>query len=268
MFRASNVEYEYDTPTDQHFIDESGECIDQGGIHIVRYHVDDDASVLLHCHGNNVNLSVRQYMIDLAKIFGLNLILFDYHGYGKSHGTTSVKHLRADALAAYRYTASIYDANKIIIYAESLGGFLGSWLASKYKCSKLIVVSGFSSIEDMMLCSGVSQFLVFPFAIILRISGDTLPTKTMLKNVKVPTLIVHSAEDTIISYRNALINFKNCGSKKKKLMKITGGHANPIFKPEQVRDLLKFLGVDLKLITDKKIDGVLDVLSKVDMNGC
>ncbi len=267
MFKESNVEYEHEIPTEELFINMDGESVDEGdGIHIMRFHIKDNGPIILHCHGNNANLTTRQYMIDLCKIFNVNLILFDYHGFGRSNGSVSSKYLRPDALAAYKYTTSIYDAKRIIIWGESLGATMAAWLASQYKCNKLIIVSGFSSIEDMILCSGISHFIVFPFAMITRISADTLPTKDMLKKVSVPTLIIHSTEDTVISYRNSIINFKKYGSTRKKMIKIKGDHSCPKFEADQVRDLLRFIEIRSELITIGKINEVVEVLNNVDMN--
>src|SRR3954470_19942334 len=60
---------------------------------------------LLICHGNAGNLSEFERPAHYAALreLGLNLLAFDYRGYGESGGTASEQGLYRDADAAYRY---------------------------------------------------------------------------------------------------------------------------------------------------------------------
>nr|QBK93811.1 MAG: fermentation-respiration switch protein [Pithovirus LCPAC406] len=276
VFRQSSVIFEIEFPSEELFITDEGistgediNAIDflksKEGIHIMRYHINNDSPVILHCHGNNANLSARQYMVSLSKVFNLNLIIFDYHGFGLSSDSVSVKHLRRDTLAAYRYTISYYHPSDIIIWGESLGGTVASWLASEYECSRLILVSAFSSLDDMMLTSELSYFVTMPFAVIVRLTSDPLSTKRYLKNVTVPTLIIHSSEDQIISPKSAMINFKSLRCKKK-MIKIKGDHQTPRFSYANVETLLRFISIDHDLITPERIRMSISILNSIDMS--
>ncbi len=285
IFRQSSVVFEIEYPSEELFITDEGistgevfseknnETSDhptinysKHGIHIARYHISDDSQVILHCHGNNANLSARQYMVSLSKIFNLNLIIFDYHGFGCSCDSVSSKHLRRDTLAAYKYTLSHYHPSDIILWGESLGGSMAAWLASEYECSKLILVSVFSSLDDMMLTSDLPYFVTIPFSIIIRLTSDPLPTKKYLKNVTIPTLIIHSSEDQIISPKNAMINFKALKNVEKKLIKIRGDHPTPRFSFDNVKTLLRFINMDHDLITPERIRMAISTLNSIDMS--
>nr|QBK93057.1 MAG: fermentation-respiration switch protein [Pithovirus LCPAC403] len=267
IFKESSIVYEIELPSEELYITEEGISTDrETGIHVMRYHIDDNSFVVLHCHGNNANLTARQYMVSLTKIFRLNLIIFDYHGYGQSSDSVSTKHLRKDTLAAYRYAVTLYSPDNIVIWGESLGGSLASWLASENECSKLVLVSAFSSLDDMMMCSDVSCFITIPFSVIVRLTADPLPTKKYLKNVTAPTLIIHSPTDRIVNSKNAMINFKSCKSHTKKFVKIRGDHCSPKFNYNNVETLLRFIDVDASLITSKRINKAIEVLNSIDMS--
>ena len=57
--------------------------------------------VILFCHGNAGNISHRLDNIRLLLEQGLQVFIFDYRGYGQSHGRPSEKGLYRDGLAAY-----------------------------------------------------------------------------------------------------------------------------------------------------------------------
>nr|QBK92713.1 MAG: fermentation-respiration switch protein [Pithovirus LCPAC401] len=268
--------FEIEFPSEELFITDEGFITNEDintinplkskeGIHIMRYHISDDSPVILHCHGNNANLSARQYMVSLSKVFNLNLIIFDYHGFGLSSDSVSIKHLRRDTLAAYKYAISYYHPSDIIIWGESLGGTVAAWLASEYECSRLILVSAFSSLDDMMLTSELSYFVTIPFSVIVRLTSDPLPTKKYLKNITVPTLIIHSAEDQIISPKNAMINFKSLKCEKK-MIKIRGDHPTPRFSYDNVETLLRFININQNFITSERIRMSISILNSIDMS--
>ena len=54
---------------------------------------------------------------------GLNILIIDYRGYGKSRGQPSEAGIYKDAVAAYDYllTRQDIDRSRIIGYGESLG---------------------------------------------------------------------------------------------------------------------------------------------------
>ena len=60
----------------------------------------------------------------LYRTCDINILLFDYRGYGKSTGTPSESGLYADAQAVYDYVRRRNDLNqeRIIVFGRSLGG--------------------------------------------------------------------------------------------------------------------------------------------------
>lgn len=60
----------------------------------------------------------------LYRVCNINIVLFDYRGYGKSTGSPSENGLYTDALAVYDYVRKRQDINqeKIFLFGRSLGG--------------------------------------------------------------------------------------------------------------------------------------------------
>jgi fermentation-respiration switch protein FrsA (DUF1100 family) len=60
----------------------------------------------------------------LYRACNINILLFDYRGYGKSTGSPSEAGLYTDALAVYDYVRKRNDLNqeKIFLFGRSLGG--------------------------------------------------------------------------------------------------------------------------------------------------
>ena len=56
---------------------------------------------ILFFHGNSFNISRYRYMINVCKSQGINLLLVDYRGYGKSGGMPSLKGICTDGCTAF-----------------------------------------------------------------------------------------------------------------------------------------------------------------------
>ena len=107
--------------------------------------------VLLWCHGNAGNIIHR--LENLASLYriGLSVFLFDYRGYGRSHGSPSEPGLYQDALAAYEYLTKIREMppERIVLFGRSLGAAVAGLVASQRPAAGLILESSFPSVEAL-----------------------------------------------------------------------------------------------------------------------
>ena len=71
----------------------------------------------------------------------INILLFDYRGYGKSTGTPSESGLYIDAQAVYDYVRQRTDLNqeKIVFFGRSLGGGVALHLGKSIISIKIII---------------------------------------------------------------------------------------------------------------------------------
>jgi uncharacterized protein len=89
-------------------------------------------ATLILSHGNAGNISHRLAKLRIVHDLGLNVLLYDYRGYGRSEGTPNEKGLYADVQAAYDFVVKEKNipAEQIVAYGESLGGPVAAHLAA------------------------------------------------------------------------------------------------------------------------------------------
>jgi len=146
-------------------------------------------------HGNGGNISHRLQIMAMFLLKRINVLAYDYQGYGRSEGTPSIPGILNDGRAAYDYLVTKQQVNpaKIILFGESLGGAVAARLGKEKESAALILQSSFSSLSHV-----AGQKLMF-----LRLYPDfcypdSLDTAAILKNYKKPLLIVHGAVDQVV----------------------------------------------------------------------
>ncbi len=95
---------------------------------------DEKAPTVICCLGNAM---IFEKAFPITKFYikqGINIMLFNYGGYGNSEGTPSVQSTYADVEAAYHYlkTEKQIPDKRIIVHGVSIGGGPATHLASLY----------------------------------------------------------------------------------------------------------------------------------------
>ena len=110
-----------------------------------------DAPWVLFCHGNAGSISGRIDTVTTLHDLGVNLLIFDYRGYGKSTGTPTEAGLYADAHTCYDWLTQTNHVppDHIVVYGESLGGGVATGLASDVPVAGLVLQSTFTSVPDI-----------------------------------------------------------------------------------------------------------------------
>jgi uncharacterized protein len=165
------------------------------GTKLFGWYVENDATsaVVLWCHGNAGNIINRLENLRELYRLGLSVSLFDYRGYGRSHGSPSEEGLYQDALGAYDYLTRIrmIRPERIVLFGRSLGAAVAAEVALHMSAAGLILESPFPSIEAVAKFHygglPVHWLLGAEFRLI-----DRLP------QLSLPKLIVHGDQDEII----------------------------------------------------------------------
>lgn len=149
--------------------------------------------VLLFLHGNAGNISHRQASLVIFNRLGLEVLILDYRGYGRSEGRPSEAGIYRDARAAWDHLVEVRGVapTDIVLFGRSLGGAVAAELASQVQPGALILESTFTSARDM--ARGLYPFL--SWLIVGRFDFDTV---ARLGTVSAPVLVVHSRDDEII----------------------------------------------------------------------
>lgn len=177
-------------------------------------------------HGNAGNISYRVPLMEMFLKQNLAVLAFDYQGYGKSDGKPTIDHVCEDGLAAYDFLTKDrgVEPSKIIVYGESLGGGVASYIAANRKVAAIVLQSTFSSLphiarSKMMLMKLYPNFL-FP--------KNRLDSAKLMAGAHAPLLIVHGNNDTIIPVAEAQELFKKAADPKK-LVTIENANHNDMY---------------------------------------
>lgn len=172
---------------------------------------------VLHCHGNGGNISHRVEIADALLETGVNVLLFDYRGYGQSTGRPSEEGTYLDAQAAHAWLVGRgFAATNVIAFGESLGGGVATELAVREALGGLVLQSTFTSIPDV----GAELFPFLPVRWLARIRYDT---HAKLPGIHVPLLVLHGRNGTLIRFAHGERNFAAANSPKQ-FAELAGDH--------------------------------------------
>ena len=151
------------------------------------------AHVLL-CHGNAGNVGDRVLHAALLAGQGLEVLLFDYRGYGRSTGRPHEEGLDHDARAALAAATARrgVDPSRIFYLGESLGGAVALALALERPPRGLVLQSTFTGIRDM---ARLHYAFVPPFLV-----PDAYPSLRRIAALRAPLLVVHGDRDEIVPF--------------------------------------------------------------------
>lgn len=180
---------------------------------------------VLYSHGNGGNLTyVRGVAEDLTQ-HGLDVLIYDYRGYGRSEGKIPEENqLYADGDAAYDFLTKQQNIapNKLAIYGLSLGTTVATDLAARRPCAALVLEAPLSSASDM-----ADEILpILPHAL-HGLLNNKFESARKISNVKSPVLIAHGDADEIIPTAQGRKVFAAANEPKKLLIVPRGGHWLP-----------------------------------------
>lgn len=217
-------------------IDSTTQISDKYSIHLLHFERDPALKTILFCHGNSGNISHRDYIINFCYHYKVNLLLFDYRGYGYSGGYATQRKICEDGIACYHYLInSGVSPSDLIVWGESLGGAVATHIAASAPCSRLVLLCTFSSLDDI-----ITYKYNRGLAILASLLIDTLPSKRRIADVTCPVMIFHSEEDEVIPYQCAKILLDSVTHPTKRLITIHGTHASPKINQNQIAQLISF----------------------------
>ncbi|UZJ44449.1 alpha/beta hydrolase [Marinimicrobium sp. C6131] len=193
--------------------------------------------VLLFFHGNAGNISHRLESLRIFHELGLEVLILDYRGYGRSSGRPSEKGLYRDAEAAYDYLIEERKVppEQLLVFGRSLGAAVGAHLASQRPVGGLILESGFTSVPDL----GAELYPFLPVRLLARYRYDT---REALSAVTAPVLVVHSRDDDIIPFSHGRALFE-AAAEPRQFLELEGDHNTGFLRSREryVRGLEQFL---------------------------
>jgi len=149
--------------------------------------------LLLFCHGNAGNISHRLDNVRLLHQRGISVFIFDYRGYGRSHGHISEKGFYLDSEAAHEVARKWVEKNgaKLVVFGRSLGGIAATHLGATKNCDGLILESTFTNMGAM-----AGAHYPLPFAETLL--KHRLNAVGQIVEVRIPKLFFHGDKDRVV----------------------------------------------------------------------
>jgi fermentation-respiration switch protein FrsA (DUF1100 family) len=192
---------------------------------------------VLILHGNAGNISHRLEYLTMFNRLGYASLIIDYRGYGKSSGRPSEEGTYRDAEAAWQYLieARMLWPQDIVLFGESLGGGVATWLALKHPPRALVLASTFTSAPDL----GAQVYRWLPVRLLARIEYNNLER---IRQITAPVLIAHSRTDDIIPFSHGQALFAAANGPKQ-FLELRGGHNDGFIfmREEWVRAVGAFL---------------------------
>lgn len=190
------------------------------GVTLHGWHVPaaDARGTVLFSHGNAGNISGRLETIRILHGLGVNVLMYDYQGYGKSKGSPSEEATYKDVMAAWEFLTEEKNipGSKIVLMGRSLGGGVAAWLATKTEPAGLILESTFTSAKDL----AAELYPIFPVRWLMKFE---YPTQQYLQAISVPVLVLHSKHDGLIPFHHGRELYESA-SDPKTFFEMQGSH--------------------------------------------
>lgn len=154
---------------------------------------EDNCPTIVSYHGNAQHLNHLAGITDLYGGNGVGFLSVAYRGYSGSTGKPDVPGIRSDGRAAYDYLIEQgISADSIVIRGFSLGSYVAISVASERDAKAVVLGAPFESGTRM----GKDQIPYLPIGLF---AGNIMRSDKLAPKVDEPVLIIHGADDTVIS---------------------------------------------------------------------
>ena len=188
-------------------------------------------TTLIFAHGNGETLGfMGEELVEIRERWKVNLVAFDFRGYGKTGGLASENAILADSLAVAKWVESNprFADQKRVAMGRSLGGAAAIEIATKTRVDGMILDRTFSSIVDI----AADRYPIFPIRWVMR---NQFRSIEKLPGYTGPLLQMHGDVDELIPYRFGKKLFDACISERKHLLSVQGLYHNDPW-PEEFWD--------------------------------
>jgi fermentation-respiration switch protein FrsA (DUF1100 family) len=175
---------------------------------------------VLLCHGQTGNLATttRPEYYAYLRAIGVNILAFDWRGFGASEGTPSEEGLYRDATAAYRYlrTQQHVPADSVVIYGHSLGTAPAIELATRVPAAALVIEAGPRSVR-------ARAQEIYPYFPVSVVASNHFNSIGRIAGVAMPILFFHAREDARIPLAHGRALFDSAKASKR-FVELAGQH--------------------------------------------
>ncbi|OVA04954.1 hypothetical protein BVC80_1211g9 [Macleaya cordata] len=220
-------------------------------------------ATLLYSHGNAADLGqMFELFVELSLRLRINLLGYDYSGYGQSTGKPTECNTYADIEAAYKCIKEQYGAKdeEIILYGQSVGSGPTLDLASRI-----------ANLRAVVLHSPILSGLRVLYPVKRTYWFDIYKNIDKIGMVSCPVLVIHGTADQVVDCAHGKQLWELSKEKYEPLWINGGGHCNLELYPEYIKHMKKFVSAVGKskasTNTSKSIKKESDDQSKLSESG-
>ncbi|KAJ8567161.1 hypothetical protein K7X08_019369 [Anisodus acutangulus] len=223
------------------------------GTEIVAVYIRNPAAMLtvLYSHGNAADIGqMYDLFTELSHHLRVNLMGYDYSGYGRSTGKPSEQNTYADIEAAYRCLEETYGVKEedVILYGQSVGSGPTLDLASRL-----------SRLRAVVLHSPILSGLRVMYPVKRTYWFDMYKNIDKIPLVECPVLIIHGTADDVVDCSHGKQLFELSKQKYEPLWVEAGNHCDLELFPEYIKHLKKFISA----IEKSNVSSAL-IMSQID----
>ncbi|WP_331712929.1 alpha/beta hydrolase [Legionella spiritensis] len=187
---------------------------------------------LLFLHGNAGHIGFRMPMANQWLAAGYGVLLLEYRGYGGNPGHPGEQGLYLDGIAAMAFLKEQgVTPSSTVLYGESLGTGVATYLAINYPVCAVILQSPFTSLPALARVH-------YPWIMIQP--WDKFDSLSRIADIQAPLLILHGRNDAIVPYQQGVELFARA-REPKLFVELPGKGHNDLWDQTFVNDILRFI---------------------------
>ena len=149
---------------------------------------------LVFFHGNAGSLENRIHKLNHFQDMDINFLIIAWRGFSGNNGKPSEEGLYEDGRSTIDWLIKNgIRKEDIILYGESLGTGVATYLAQNKNFAGIILETPFTSMVD-----AAKKF--YPYIPVNLILKDKFENSKKIKNIKIPILIMHGEADQIVPF--------------------------------------------------------------------
>uniref|UniRef100_A0A1D1Y995 Abhydrolase domain-containing protein FAM108B1 n=1 Tax=Anthurium amnicola TaxID=1678845 RepID=A0A1D1Y995_9ARAE len=226
----------------------------KGGNKIVAFYLRNPYARLtvLYSHGNAADLGqLYDLFVQLKINLRVNLMGYDYSGYGASTGEPSEYNTYADIEAVYQCLETEYGISQedLILYGQSVGSGPTLHLAARLP-----------RLRGVVLHSAILSGLRVLCRVNITFCFDIYKNINKIQKVKCPVLVIHGTEDDVVNWFHGNGLWKLAREPYEPLWIKGGGHCNLELYPDYIRHLCRFVREMESITTATRLRKIRQVL--------
>ncbi|KAL1540683.1 alpha/beta-Hydrolases superfamily protein [Salvia divinorum] len=207
-------------------------------------------ATMLYSHGNAADLGqMYELFVEITLRLRINLMGYDYSGYGQSSGKPSECNTYTDIDAVYKCLKEKYGVKdeQLILYGQSVGSGPTIDLASRSP-----------NLRGVVLHSPILSGLRVLYPVKRTYWFDIYKNIDKIGAIECPVLVIHGTADEVVDCSHGEQLWELCKVKYEPLWINGGGHCNLELYPEFIKHLKRFV---LALGRSKPVDVVTALLN-------